>query len=47
MHDRLGSEKAKLQVASAPVIENRIYLIRGRQVMFDEDLAADNRANLA
>jgi ORF6N domain-containing protein len=33
------AKKAVLQVASAPAIENRIYVIRGRQVMLDEDLA--------
>lgn len=35
----LAAEKTELQVASAPAIEKRIYLIRGRQVMLDEDLA--------
>lgn len=35
----LATEKAELQVASAPAIEQRIYVIRGRQVMLDEDLA--------
>jgi hypothetical protein len=35
----LAAEKTGLQVASAPAIEKRIYLIRGRQVMLDEDLA--------
>lgn len=34
-----ATEKTELQVASAPAIEKRIYLIRGRQVMLDEDLA--------
>jgi hypothetical protein len=28
-----------MQVASAPAVEKRIYVIRGRQVMLDEDLA--------
>jgi ORF6N domain len=35
----LAAEKTELQVASALAIERRIYLIRGRQVMLDEDLA--------
>jgi hypothetical protein len=34
-----AAEKTELQAASAPAIENRIYVIRGRQVMLDEDLA--------
>lgn len=33
------AEKTELQMASALAIERRIYLIRGRQVMLDEDLA--------
>lgn len=37
--DDSAVEKTELQVASAPAIEKRIYLIRGRQVMLDEDLA--------
>src|ERR1044072_6970327 len=34
-----AAEKTELQVVAAPAIERRIYLIRGRQVMLDEDLA--------
>lgn len=35
-----AAEKTELQVvAPAPAIESRIYVIRGRQVMLDEDLA--------
>ncbi len=34
-----AEEKTELQAASAPAIENRIYVIRRRQVMLDEDLA--------
>jgi hypothetical protein len=34
-----AAKKTELQLASAPAIENRIYVIRGRQVMLDEDLA--------
>lgn len=34
-----AAEMTELQVASAPAIESRIYAIRGRQVMLDEDLA--------
>jgi hypothetical protein len=34
-----AAEKTDLQAASAPAIDNRIYVIRGRQVMLDEDLA--------
>jgi len=33
-----ATEMKALQVASAPAIEKRIYLIRERQVMLDEDL---------
>jgi hypothetical protein len=32
-------EKAELQVVPAPAIERRIFVIRERQVMLDEDLA--------
>ncbi len=31
--------KMELQVVSAPAIEKRILIVRGRQVMLDEDLA--------
>jgi hypothetical protein len=34
-----AAEKTELRVALAPAIESRIYVIRGRQVMLDEDLA--------
>jgi len=34
-----AEEKAGLQVVAAPTIENRILVVRGRQVMLDEDLA--------
>lgn len=34
-----ATDEADLQVASAPAIGQRIYVIRGRQVMLDEDLA--------
>ncbi|HEX5763416.1 MAG TPA: ORF6N domain-containing protein [Solirubrobacterales bacterium] len=34
-----AAERTEPQVASAPAIERRIYLIRERQVMLDEDLA--------
>lgn len=34
-----AEEKAGLQVVAAPAIENRILVVRGRQVMLDEDLA--------
>jgi len=34
-----AAEKTELQIVAAPAIEKRIYLIRGRQVMLDEDLA--------
>jgi ORF6N domain-containing protein len=39
--DMAGStgEKAELKVVPAPAIEKRIYVIRERQVMLDEDLA--------
>ena len=32
-------EKTKLQVVAAPAIEQRIFVVRERQVMLDEDLA--------
>ena len=32
-------EKTELQIVAAPAIEKRIYVIRERQVMLDEDLA--------
>jgi len=38
MADSAG-EKVELQVVAAPAIERRILLVRGRQVMLDEDLA--------
>jgi hypothetical protein len=34
-----AAEKTGLQVVAAPAIEKRIFAIRGRQVMLDEDLA--------
>jgi hypothetical protein len=34
-----AAEKTELQVVAAPAIEKRIFVIRGRQVMLDEDLA--------
>jgi hypothetical protein len=34
-----AAEKAGLQIVIAPAIEKRIFVIRGRQVMLDEDLA--------
>jgi hypothetical protein len=37
--DDSAVERTELQVTSAPAIEKRIYVIRGRQVMLDEDLA--------
>jgi hypothetical protein len=33
------AEKTELQVVAAPTIEKRIFVVRGRQVMLDEDLA--------
>jgi hypothetical protein len=38
MADSVG-ERAELQVVAAPAIEKRIFVIRDRQVMLDEDLA--------
>lgn len=38
MADSTG-EKVELQVVAAPTIEKRIFVLRGRQVMLDEDLA--------
>lgn len=38
MADSAG-ERAELQVVAAPAIEKRILVVRGRQVMLDEDLA--------
>lgn len=38
MTDPAG-ERAEVQVVAAPAIEKRIFVIRGRQVMLDEDLA--------
>lgn len=38
MADSAG-EKAELQVVAAPAIEKRIFVIRERQVMLDENLA--------
>lgn len=34
-----AAEKTELQVVAAPAIEKRIFVVRGRQVMLDEDLA--------
>ena len=34
-----GEETAELQPVSAPVVEKRILVVRGRQVLLDEDLA--------
>jgi hypothetical protein len=34
-----AAEKTELRVALAPAIEKRIFVVRGRQVMLDEDLA--------
>lgn len=34
-----AGEKAELQVVAAWAIEKRILIVRGRQVMLDEDLA--------
>jgi hypothetical protein len=34
-----AGEKAEVQVVAAPAIEKRIFVVRGRQVMLDEDLA--------
>jgi hypothetical protein len=34
-----AAEKAELQVVSTPAIEKRIFVVRERQVMIDEDLA--------
>lgn len=34
-----AAKKTELQVASVSAVDNRIYVIRGRQVMLDEDLA--------
>lgn len=33
------AEKTALQVVTAPAIDKRIFVVRGRQVMLDEDLA--------
>lgn len=38
MADSAG-ERAELQVVAAPAIEKRIFVVRDRQVMLDEDLA--------
>jgi hypothetical protein len=38
MADSAG-EKAELQIVAAPAIEKRIFVVRERQVMLDEDLA--------
>jgi len=35
----LAVEKAEVQVVAAPAIEKRIFVVRERQVMLDEDLA--------
>jgi ORF6N domain len=34
-----AAEKTSLQIVAAPAIERRIFVIRDRQVMLDEDLA--------
>jgi len=34
-----SARKAEVQVVAAPLIEKRIFVVRGRQVMLDEDLA--------
>lgn len=34
-----ATEKTELQVVAAPAIEKRIFVVRERQVMLDEDLA--------
>jgi hypothetical protein len=34
-----AAEKSELQIVPAPTIEKRIFVVRGRQVMLDEDLA--------
>lgn len=34
-----AKDAAGLQVVAAPLIEKRIFVVRGRQVMLDEDLA--------
>lgn len=34
-----AAEKTKLQVVAALAVEKRIFVVRERQVMFDEDLA--------
>jgi hypothetical protein len=34
-----ATEKTGIQIVAAPAIEKRIFVIRGRQVMLDEDLA--------
>jgi ORF6N domain len=34
-----AAEKTELQIVAAPAIEKRILVVRGRQVMLDEDLA--------
>jgi hypothetical protein len=33
------AEKTELQIVAVPALEKRIFVIRGRQVMLDEDLA--------
>jgi len=35
----LAAEKTELQIVAAPAIEKRIFVVRERQVMLDEDLA--------
>lgn len=35
----VAGERARVQVVAAPAIEKRIFVIRDRQVMLDEDLA--------
>jgi hypothetical protein len=39
MADSATAEKTELQVVTSPMIEKRIFVIRERQVMLDEDLA--------
>jgi hypothetical protein len=35
-----AERKASLELIAAPAIEKRIFVVRERQVMLDEDLAA-------
>jgi len=36
---RVTEKTASLELIAAPAIEKRIFVVRSRQVMFDEDLA--------